>query len=464
MALYITSFVPDTVHVQFATNGIISMVWFQKLVQAWKRQLAAMEHTWGMEDRDQDATELAFQQAKAHSREHARELALSNLNVDEKMRVRRTRAGLQLVVLGFICILCVITHGITIAFKWVATGGGTEITAGTVVAFSLLDVFRIWGMQAVGGQVLYFLESWDDDIIQDEDRQTWQLAKSLLFDLVNHLCGLFIAVGHKSFAAGTEWVIAPPPCFSVGCREDFEIQIWSIVGLKLMLVPLLISLYEGMAYHRHKVPAATKGIRREFVALSRLMGGGSYPHAGPEAEAVPATGRIEAKASLRRSDSYKAGSSREMGGGKAGGLSKRAGRSGVEEQLLLRHFSRRRWQHRRQLDLLILFAMLTTCATLAPLLPCVVCLWLALKIRLDAHEIVVWTQRGAADRVWGIRFCTMAMSWIAILGIFSNSISIMFITTDIEEVILILGSTYRYYIQKNATFRNIAFGYRKKLI
>ena len=34
------------------------------------------------------------------------------------------------------------------------------------------------------GQVLYFMEAWDDDIIQPEDRQTWQLAKSLLFDLV----------------------------------------------------------------------------------------------------------------------------------------------------------------------------------------------------------------------------------------------------------------------------------------
>ena len=31
-------------------------------------------------------------------------------------------------------------------------------------------------------------------------------------------------------------------------------QIWSIVGLKLMLLPLLMSLFEGLAYHRTKVP------------------------------------------------------------------------------------------------------------------------------------------------------------------------------------------------------------------
>ena len=34
----------------------------KQMVAAWRRQLAAREHAWGMEDRDEDAAELAFQQ------------------------------------------------------------------------------------------------------------------------------------------------------------------------------------------------------------------------------------------------------------------------------------------------------------------------------------------------------------------------------------------------------------------
>ena len=51
------------------------------------------------------------------------------------------------------------------------------------------------------------------------------------------------------------------------------------------------------------------------------------------------------------------------------------------------------------------------------------------------------------------------MSWIAALAVLCNSVTIMFVTTDIEEVIQILGKTYRYYIMRNSEFRNIALGH-----
>lgn len=51
------------------------------------------------------------------------------------------------------------------------------------------------------------------------------------------------------------------------------------------------------------------------------------------------------------------------------------------------------------------------------------------------------------------------MSWVAALAVLCNSVTIMFVTTDIEEVIQILGKTYRYYIMRNSEFRNIALGH-----
>jgi hypothetical protein len=196
LLLYLSRFIPNSVHVQFATIGVLSMCWFQKvppplpnarcpcsanqsgtaampnrtppgqMVQAWRRSLAAMEYRWGMEERDKDSEELSLQQAKAFDEGHARRLALSNQNVEERMVTRTTRAALQLVGLALLCVFCVVAHGITIAFKWVATGDSGVIAPATVVAFAVLDVGRIWGMQALGEKALHFMEQWDDDIIQ----------------------------------------------------------------------------------------------------------------------------------------------------------------------------------------------------------------------------------------------------------------------------------------------------------
>jgi len=138
-----------------------------------------------------------------------------------------------------------------------------------------------------------------------------------------------------------------------------------------MLTPLLMSLWEGVKHARTRSPRRSgwpwsvgpagrhSGVSQSGDGLggADIMGRGAsnFGKSGQQNG-----GSIEG--STRRKEAR--GARPETGGSGLGStlLSRRErgdAQAGVLEQLQLQPFSLRRWQHRRQLDLLVLFSLLT---------------------------------------------------------------------------------------------------------
>ena len=128
------------------------------------------------------------------------------------------------------------------------------------------------------------------------------------------------------------------------------------------------------------------------------------------------------------------------------------GETPFEAQQQLRPYDAYVWELRRPLDLLMLITFAGTCTTLAPLLPLAALLFLLLKSRLDALELIVMTQRPPVNRERDVEVWTEALSWLGLVAVLATSIDIMFVTPDVEALIARLAASYRVFLVRDPAF------------
>jgi len=382
--------------------------------------------------------------------------------VKEYKNRRRNRSICQLLVLGMLslCSIC-----IYLAVRWSRSViFGEPTTPVQVFAMSLIDVARIYLMQYLGREVLALLALWDDDILNQSDRATWQLTKYLLFEFSNNFCSLYISVGYQAFSAGTaSWkFVQAPSCFHLHCQYDLELYIWTVVGIKYLLVPLIMSIYVWWKFttvrrrrrdaRLHSDGADIGNARKGAQAGSKSRGGKALPATMTD----PITGKTVTVQKVRTGIMALL-----LGPGgppqpmismpDTDGL---FGETPLEAQQDLTDYSPYVWEVRRPMDLVMLIAFVGQFSTLAPLLPLAGVLFISVKCRLDALQLVVTTNRPPVNRNVDIVVWIEALSWVGLASVLANSISIMFATPDVEALIQKLATSYRATLMSNPTFKN----------
>ena len=107
-------------------------------------------------------------------------------------------------------------------------------------------------------------------------------------------------MSYQSFSAGTDWTfVEPPSCFHTACQYDLELHIWTIVGIKYLIVPLIISAYNYAAFVRTRARlrrdratqryAPNAGNTRRSAAQTLPKSRASKPQASASSD--PATGK-----------------------------------------------------------------------------------------------------------------------------------------------------------------------------
>lgn len=127
---------------------------------------------------------------------------------------------------------------------------------------------------------------------------------------------------------------------------------------------------------------------------------------------------------------------------------------GAEDQMRLRAYKPDAWEEDRPLECVLLAAFVLLCTTLAPLLPLAVTIWLPIRLRMDALELLVYTKRSPFKRARADSFWVMALSLLCVLAILCNSTSIMFISEDLELIIQKYAHLYRSTVLKNVDFHS----------
>jgi hypothetical protein len=123
-----------------------------------------------------------------------------------------------------------------------------------------------------------------------------------------------------------------------------------------------------------------------------------------------------------------------------------------EVQAMLRPYDPYVWEMRRPLDLIMLLCFVSTCSTLAPLLPLAALIFICFKLRVEALELLVMTQRAPMNRSRTMVYWVEALSWIGVLAILATSVDIMFVTPDVEALIARLAASYRASLTKDPSF------------
>ena len=246
--------------VEQGLTGIAAMIWINASVAHWARTSNNLMHKWGMSKEHREIDAIALRTACAQDREMERHRVLTADNVRAAKATRRDRVLVQLLVIGALVVCCT---GIYLLIRWSRSFlFGEPTTAWQVLAMSLLDVARIYLMQKAGREAMLWLDRNDDDITSKEDLAAWQISKHVLFELANNFCSLVISVGYQAFSAGTDWkFVEPPSCFDFRCSNDLRLHVWTIVGVKYLLVPAVVSLYNYIAFAR--IRSAVRRMRRE---------------------------------------------------------------------------------------------------------------------------------------------------------------------------------------------------------
>ena len=439
---------------------------------------AHQQHRWGHSMEAQEIAALSLASACVHEAEGTSTQPESPENstmpecgehsggllpekVMEYKKRRNNRAICQLLVVGMlggcsICIYLAIRLSRSLIFGGATTGVQTFV-------MSLIDVARIYLMQYIGREVLALLALWDDDIFNQGDKAAWQLWKYLLFEFNNNFCALFFSVGYQAFSAGTAKMnfVEAPACFSPFCQFDIEVYIWTLVGIKYFLVPLIMSAYTWWKFTTVRRKRLAARLYHDSADVGNARKGaqaGSKQRVGKAMQTTMTDPITGATVSVPKRRTGIMALILGTGGPPQPMISYPDvdgdfGETPLEAQQDLTPYNPHVWEVRRPLDLVMVIAFIGQCSTLAPLLSLAGVFFVSLKCRLDALELIVTTSRPPVNRNVDIVVWIEALSWVALVSVLATSVSIMFATPDVEALILKLATSYRASLMMNPAFK-----------
>jgi hypothetical protein len=397
---------------------------------------AHQQHRWGHSMEAQEIAALSLASACVHEAEGTSTQPESPENsampdcgensggllpekVMEYKKRRNNRAISQLLVLGMLGVCCICIYFAIRLSRSLIFGGPT--TGVQTFVMSLIDVARIYLMQYIGREVLALLALWDDDIFNQGDKAAWQLKKYLLFEFNNNFCALFFSVGYQAFSAGTAKMnfVEAPACFSPFCQFDIEVYIWTLVGIKYFLVPLIMSAYTWWKFTTVRRKRLAARLYHDSADVGNARKGaqaGSKQRIGKAMQTTMTDPITGATVSVPKRRTGIMALILGAGGPPQPMISYPDvdgdfGETPLEAQQDLTPYNPYVWEVRRPLDLVMVIAFIGQCSTLAPLLSLAGVFFVSLKCRLDALELIVTTSRPPVNRNVDIVVWIEALSW-----------------------------------------------------